>query len=116
MRNVATLVTPPSKARHELRPLTVDEARAFLDSITGDRLAPLYTTAIATGMRQGELLALRWQEVDLDERTLTVRHTLRLGTRTLAAPRPNAPAGRSASARTWPQSCASIACDSLRNG
>jgi integrase len=80
-------VTPPSKARHDLRPLTAEQARAFLDAIAGDRLAPLYTTAIATGMRQGELLALRWQEVDLDARTLTVRNTLRLGTRTLAAPK-----------------------------
>ena len=38
-------------------------------------------------MRQGELLALRWQEIDLDARMVSVRHTLRLGTRTLAEPK-----------------------------
>ena len=63
------------------------EARAFLDAVASDRLVPLYTTAIATGMRQGELLALRWSDVDLDVRTINVRHTLRLGTRTLAQPK-----------------------------
>jgi integrase len=38
-------------------------------------------------MRKGELLALRWQDVDLDAGRLTVRHTLRLGTRELAEPK-----------------------------
>ena len=87
VRNVATVVTPPSKARRQFRPLTAEEARAFLNAVAGDRLAPLYMTAIATGMRQGELLGLRWQDIDLDARSLNVRHTLRLGARTLAEPK-----------------------------
>ena len=67
--------------------MTAGEARTFLDSVGGDRLASLYMTAIATGMRQGEFFALRWSDVDLDARTLNVRHTLRRGTRTIAEPK-----------------------------
>jgi integrase len=59
----------------------------FLDAVRGDRFEALYTTAIATGMRQGELLALRWRDIELDARTVSVRHTLRLGTKTLAEPK-----------------------------
>jgi integrase len=43
--------------------------------------------AIATGLQQGELLALRWQDIDLDAGRLSVRYTLRLGTRELAEPK-----------------------------
>ena len=52
-----------------------------------DRLGPLYAVAIATGLRQGELLALRWPDVDLDAGTLTVRHTLRRRTHELGEPK-----------------------------
>lgn len=86
-RNVCTLIDPPSRSRHELRPLTRDQARAFLEGIRGDRLEALYVAAIGTGLRQGELLGLRWQDVDLEAGQLVVRHTLQRGTRTLAEPK-----------------------------
>ncbi|TAM55773.1 MAG: site-specific integrase, partial [Chloroflexota bacterium] len=76
LRNVATLIDPPAKARPELRPLSADEVRTFLASVEGDRLAPLYVVAIGTGLRQGELLGLRWADLDLDRGMLTVRHQL----------------------------------------
>jgi integrase len=84
VRNVATLVDAPAKGHRELRPLTRDQARAFLDGIRGDRLEALYVTALGTGLRQGELLALRWQDIDLERGELTVRHTLGRFTRELA--------------------------------
>jgi integrase len=87
VRNVASLVEPPARRTAERRPLTADQARAFLDAVIDDRLAAMYVLAIATGMRQGELLALRWQDVDIDGARLTIRHTLRLGTRELAEPK-----------------------------
>ena len=83
-RNVATLVDPPAKARQERHPLTAEQTRAFLASVSGDPREALYVTALSTGMRQGELLALRWQDVELDVGTVTVRHTLQQGTHTLA--------------------------------
>ena len=55
--------------------------------MAADRLEALYRLAIASGLRQGELLGLRWQDVDLETRTLSVRHILQQGTRTLAEPK-----------------------------
>ena len=76
MRNVATMVDAPRKAHHEVEPLDQDELRRLIASLEGDRLEALYVTALATGLRQGELLGLRWQDVDLSDGTVTVRHTL----------------------------------------
>jgi integrase len=87
LRNVCTLVDPPEKVRLELRPLTAEQARTFLAATTDDWLEPAYVVAVSTGLRQGELLALRWQDVDLDAGTLTVAHTLAIGSRVLAEPK-----------------------------
>jgi integrase len=87
LRNVATLVDPPPRANRELRPLTGPEVLVLLDTVRDDRLGPLYLAAIGTGLRQGELLALRWSDVDLEVGILTVRHTLQRDTRSLAEPK-----------------------------
>jgi integrase len=57
-------------------PLTVEQARTFLAAIRGDRLEALYLVALGCGLRQGEILGLRWSDVDLDAGTLTVRQAL----------------------------------------
>jgi integrase len=75
-RNVAKLVDPPRVPRHEIAPLTQEQAGQLLAAAGDDRLYALYALALATGLRQGELLALRWQDIDLVERWLSVRHTL----------------------------------------
>ncbi|MGE0520932.1 MAG: tyrosine-type recombinase/integrase [Candidatus Binatia bacterium] len=75
-RNVAALVDPPRIARKEVAPFTLDEARQFIDAIRGDRLEALYTVALALGLREGEALGLRWDDIDLDGATLNVRQQL----------------------------------------
>ena len=75
-RNVAALAEPRKESRTRIAPLTPAQARAFIAATADDRLGGLYYVAIATGLRQGELLALRWEDVDLDAGRLTVRHTL----------------------------------------
>lgn len=75
-RNVAKLVDPPRGKRPRIRALGADEARRFLDSVRGNRLEALYSVALALGLRQGEALGLRWQDVDLDGGILQVRHQL----------------------------------------
>jgi integrase len=77
-RNVATLVDPPRSVRKPVQPLTRDQARAFLAYAKehDDRLWPFFTTAVLTGLRQGELLGLRWADLDLNSATLRVTHTL----------------------------------------
>ena len=75
-RNVVALVDPPRIVRKEMRTLTPEQARAFLTATAEDRLGAVYVLAVSTGLRQGELLALRWRDVDLEGGTLAVRATL----------------------------------------
>jgi integrase len=56
--------------------LSPEQARILLEAAAGARLEALYVLAINTGMRQGELLALRWTDVDLNAGALHVRATL----------------------------------------
>ena len=65
-RNVATLVDVPRGQRPEVQPFNPEQARAFLDAVRGDRLEALYSVALAIGLRRGEALGLRWDDVDLD--------------------------------------------------
>jgi integrase len=76
LRNVARLVTPPRVESEVVEPLTVSEMQAFLAHARNDRLGTLFVTAIVTGARQGELLGLRWDDLDLDGATLSIRRTL----------------------------------------
>src|SRR5439155_16658647 len=65
-RNPADAVDLPRRAATSMRALSPDEARRFLVAAAADPLEPLWVLAIATGMRQGELLGLRWRDVDWD--------------------------------------------------
>jgi integrase len=75
-RNVADTVKPPRPAPKEIRALSAAETRKLLEAADGDRLEALYVLAVHTGMRQGELLALRWQDVDMENTVVSVRRTL----------------------------------------
>ena len=77
-RNVTEAVKPPQSSREEMHPLTPEQAKLLLQTAhdTGDRLEALYVLAIHTGLRQGELLGLKWDDVDLDDGSLQVRRTL----------------------------------------
>jgi integrase len=75
-RNVAALVTPPRLTSFDAHILSVEEARRLIDTARGSRLEALIILAITTGLRKGELLALRWQDVDLQEGVLYVRRTV----------------------------------------
>src|SRR4051794_1059040 len=75
-RNVATLVDAPRVEHKVLRPFTPEEAQQFLGAIKGDRLEALYSVALSLGLRQGEALGLRWDDVDLENGTLSVRYAL----------------------------------------
>jgi integrase len=76
-RNVATLVEAPRSTRAVIRPLIPEQEKTFLGALRGDRFDALITVAIATGLRQGELLALRWTNLDLAAGELRVRYMLR---------------------------------------
>ena len=79
VRNVAELVDPPRVARREMLTLTEIQVRQFLQAATQDRFEALYVLALTTGLRQGELLALRWSDLQLDNAMLQVLRTLTWG-------------------------------------
>lgn len=61
----------------EIEILTLDEQKAYMKSLETNRNGTLFLTALLTGMRIGELLALKWDNVDLDNAIITVCETLR---------------------------------------
>lgn len=71
-RNPADAVAPPKPARHEMRVLNRTEAQALLAAGGDDPLYCLLHVALATGARLGELLALRWADVDAESGTLRI--------------------------------------------
>jgi len=75
-RNVADAVEPPKIRRKELVVWSEDEVRSFLTAARDSRYYPVFVLALTTGLRAGELFALRWQDVDLNASALTVNQTL----------------------------------------
>jgi integrase len=73
-RNVATNIKLPKMRKKEIHPLNPDQAKAFLEAARGDRYEALYVLAIHYGLRRGELLGLKWS--DLQGNTLQVRRTM----------------------------------------
>jgi integrase len=71
-RNVALLVTPPPLTRQERAVLTPAQGRALLAAARGHRHEALYRVALSLGLRIGEVLGLRWEDVDLAAGTLRV--------------------------------------------
>ena len=77
-RNAAEAVRPPKLKRDEIQPLNADQVRALLDA-SDERSRALYTVAVRTGMRPGEILALRWSDVDLEAGTVQINRALSEG-------------------------------------
>lgn len=71
--NPAELVKAPRIDAKEPVHFTAEQARRFLDAAKDDALHALYATALGTGLRRGELLALTWRDVDNGAATVTVR-------------------------------------------
>ncbi|WP_275464844.1 tyrosine-type recombinase/integrase [Streptomyces noursei] len=72
-RNVATLVEPPKPESRDLSPWSLDETLTFLSASRRDPLYAAFVIAIALGFRRGEIVGLRWADVDLDRREIRVR-------------------------------------------
>jgi integrase len=88
--NVVKMTAPARERRFVVDPLTAEQARTFLALTAGDRLHPLWAFGLGTGLRQGEVLALSWDNVDLSAGTVRVTSTLQRvkgGGWTLAEPK-----------------------------
>jgi len=75
-RNVARNVRTGTPRPRRFEPLTADEARTFLAAAQGHRLHALFELALRTGLRKGELLGLRWEDIDHGSGTASIRRTL----------------------------------------
>jgi len=75
-RNVAEAVVLPAQQKKEIRPLTTEEVHRLLSAAKDDRLYPAFLLELGSGLRRGELLGLRWQDVDLKAGVITVRQSL----------------------------------------
>jgi integrase len=94
VRNVATLASPPRPRRAEMHTWTAEQLRAFLEHVAGERLYAAWLLAASTGMRRGEVLGLRWVDVDLDLARVAVRQTLVLAGRQVVTSEPKTSRGR----------------------
>lgn len=75
-RNVCQFVQLPKQTRREMDVLTQDECGEFLKALQGERLAPLFSFALATGCRPEEYSALQWKDVDLNKGAAIIRRAL----------------------------------------
>ncbi|MHB1576381.1 MAG: site-specific integrase [Candidatus Dormibacteria bacterium] len=86
-RNVAGLVRPPRMVSAEMRTLTPDQVKLLCRAAAESPFEALYVLAVTTGMRQGELLALRWSAIDLARRNVQVTGTVtNVGSQLLITP------------------------------
>lgn len=72
----ASAVRAPAASAKEMHPLAAHEARRLLKAAQDDRLEALYVLAITIGMRRGEMLGLKWSDIDLENASVSIRRTL----------------------------------------
>jgi integrase len=94
IRNVCEAVDPPKQHRSEVRPLTAEQARTILELSKKTRWHAVFALAITTGLRQGELFALAWDDINLDCGVLSVRHSLEEVSGKLRLKEPKSKSGR----------------------
>jgi integrase len=82
-RNVCDVVDPPRKIRHEIQPLMLEQVKKLLEVARSHPYEALYVLALATGMRRGELLGLKWQDINFATGTLQVQRILSRVPRTM---------------------------------
>ncbi|MBI2304634.1 MAG: site-specific integrase [Chloroflexi bacterium] len=75
-RNVCGLVDSPRVSKVEMKALNAEEARRFLEAAQGEPMEALFVLALTTGMRQGELLGLKWADMDMIQGIIHVRRSL----------------------------------------
>lgn len=71
-RNPCEMLDPPRPRKKTMRTLTPAEVETLMDSAKDTRFYPIYYTALSSGLRQAELLGLRWRDIDLDMLSISV--------------------------------------------
>jgi len=74
--NPADLVEPPKREYHEMKTMDFEQARIFLEYAKADPLYPMFLVSLTTGVRPGEVLAMKWSDFDLDTGTVSIRRAV----------------------------------------
>lgn len=90
-RNAAAAAHPPVPEKRDLVTWSTDDLSEFLEAIDGDPLEIAYHLLAATGMRRGEVLGLRWRDVDFDLGQIAVAHTITTAGRQVVMGPPKTP-------------------------
>jgi integrase len=93
-RNPALAVIRPKFKRKEMKTLSDIQVRTLLSFSKGDRFEVLFWLAVTTGLRQGELVGLKWSDVDWTNRRLRIQRQLQRLSTGLAFSEPKSAAGR----------------------
>jgi len=96
-RNPLDAADPPRKkgdGTREMQTWSKEQLKAFLEAVAGERLSPLWHTIAMTGMRRGEAIGLRWNDVDLENGRLSVRRALIPTSREVVVSEPKTAKGR----------------------
>lgn len=94
--NPVAAAEPPRVQRAEIEILAPDQIKAVLDALRGRPLYPVAVIGLATGMRRGEIAALRWADIDLDGGKLRIERSLEQTNAGLAFKAPKTKAGQRA--------------------
>ncbi len=76
-KNYCKMITLPKEDKtKEIKVLSASEQKQFIEAIRGHELEVLFLTALSTGLRLGEILGLKWNDIDFNNGTLTVNRTI----------------------------------------
>jgi integrase len=75
-RNPCDLASNPSPGKRTMRTLTIAEVQVMLEVAASTAYYPIIYTSVSTGLRQAELLGLRWRDIDMDSQSLSVSQVL----------------------------------------
>jgi integrase len=93
-RNVCDAVDPPRVSKKEMKVYGPEEVRWLLEVAQGHRLETLFVLAVSTGLRQGELFGLQWEDIDLQTGTIFVQRQLEEDNGKLRLTEPKSAKGR----------------------
>lgn len=77
IKNVAEATTPPKLIKKEMRVLSIEEQKKFTEAIGNERLRALFILAPSCGAREGEILALKWDDIDFEKNKIRIDETVK---------------------------------------
>lgn len=77
IKNIAEATDPPKLVKKEMRVLSIEEQEMFISAIENERLRALFILAPNCGAREGEILALKWDDIDFEKNKIRIDETIK---------------------------------------